>query len=300
MELFTASAASLVAFIPFAIVGFILLGSFFTVSTQTAAVVERFGGFKRIATAGLNLKIPFIDSYHIVDLKIVALPTTPETKTKDNVFVKMPIMVQYRVPEESVRDAYYKLRDEKKQILALVNHVVVSEVPKLTLDEVFERKDEIASAIKSELAAMKMYGYEVTEAYVTDIVPAPTVVEAMNNINAAQRNQEAAKAKGEGDKTLAVKKAEGESESKRLQGEGVANERIAIAKGLEESVRLLKDVSGVDPKEAMNILLMTQYFDSLRAIGVSANTTTIMLPHQPGALTDLMQQITMGLKSSGA
>lgn len=284
------------------IVALSAIGSaFFTVETQTVHIVERFGRFARIASPGLNFRMPFgVDRHYEITLAFETFNVVVETKTKDNVFVKLAIRVQYRVPENDARNAYYLLDDPNVQISALVSHVVVSQVPLLGLDEVFERKNETAQAIKEALTQMHQYGYQVTDAFITDIVPDELVKEAMNRINAAQRNQQAASADGEATKIKMVKVAEGEAEAKRLSGVGVAAERLAIATGLKESVSALEAAQGVDTKEAMTTLLLTQYFDALKAIGMSPNSTMVMLPHQPGALQDLVQQITSGMSAAGA
>ena len=227
-----------------------LLGSFFTINTAERGVVERFNKFSRVAGPGLSLKIPFVETVHKVDMRVQELPFKIETKTKDNVFVVIPVSVQYQVLTEKVSDAYYKLTDPQKQIESYVYNVILGHVPKLALDEAYVEKDQIAKAVKDELdATMENFGFSIVRALVTDIVPDARVKAAMNEINAARREQEAALAKGEADKTIAVKKAEAEAESKRLQGEGIAAQRKAIIAGLKESVEdFQKVVEGVGHK----------------------------------------------------
>jgi regulator of protease activity HflC (stomatin/prohibitin superfamily) len=270
-----------------------LLGSFFTINTAERGVVERFNKFSRIAGPGLSMKVPYIESVHKVDMRVQELPFKIETKTKDNVFVVIPVSVQYQVLADKVSDAYYKLTDPQKQIESYVYNVILGHVPKLALDEAYLEKDQIAKAVKDELdATMENFGFSIVRALVTDIVPDARVKAAMNEINAARREQEAALAKGEADKTIAVKKAEAEAESKRLQGEGIAAQRKAIIAGLKESVEdFQKVVEGTTARDVMTLVLLTQYLDTLKEIGASANTNTLMLSHAPGELRNLRDQI---------
>jgi len=271
-----------------------LLGSFFTINTAERGVVERFNKFSRIAGPGLSLKLPFAEAVHRVDMRVQELPFKIETKTKDNVFVVIPVSVQYQVLADKVSDAYYKLTDPQKQIESYVYNVILGHVPKLALDEAYLEKDQIAKAVKDELdATMENFGFAIVRALVTDIVPDARVKTAMNEINAARREQEAALAKGEADKTIAVKKAEAEAESKRLQGEGIAAQRKAIIAGLKESVEdFQKVVEGASARDVMTLVLLTQYLDTLKEIGASSNTNTIMLSHSPGEIQNLREQIT--------
>jgi len=270
-----------------------LLGSFFTINTAERGVVERFNKFSRIAGPGLSLKVPFAEVVHRVDMRVQELPFKIETKTRDNVFVVIPVSVQYQVLADKVADAYYKLTDPQKQIESYVYNVILGHVPKLALDEAYLEKDQIAKAVKDELdATMENFGFAIVRALVTDIVPDARVKTAMNEINAARREQEAALAKGEADKTIAVKKAEAEAESKRLQGEGIAAQRKAIIAGLKESVEdFQKVVEGTTARDVMTLVLLTQYLDTLKEIGASANTNTLMLSHAPGEMRNLRDQI---------
>jgi regulator of protease activity HflC (stomatin/prohibitin superfamily) len=226
---------------------FLFLGSFFTVNTAEVAVVTRFGKFLRIANPGLNWKVPFFDTVAgNVSLRVNQISLTMETKTKDNVFVTIPISVQNRVRPEKVYDAFYKLSDPTQQIQSYVEQVILGHVPGMTLDEVFASQSSIAAAVKQELDAdMATFGFEIVNVLVTDIVPDAKVKSAMNDINAAQREQVAANARGEAEKILVVKKAEAEAESKALQGQGIANQRKAIIEGLQTSVeQFQKTVEG--------------------------------------------------------
>lgn len=270
-----------------------LLGSFFTINTAERGIVERFNKFSRVAGPGLSLKIPFIEAVHKVDMRVQELPFKIETKTKDNVFVVIPVSVQYQVLTDKVSDAYYKLTDPQRQIESYVYNVILGHVPKLALDEAYLEKDQIAKAVKDELdATMENFGFTIVRALVTDIVPDARVKTAMNEINAARREQEAALAKGEADKTIAVKKAEAEAESKRLQGEGIAAQRKAIIAGLKESVEdFQKVIEGATAQDVMTLVLLTQYLDTLKEIGAAANTNTLMLSHAPGVIQNLREQI---------
>ena len=268
--------------------------SFFTVSTAQIAIVTRFGKFLRAAEPGLNWKVPFIDQVAgKVSLRVNQITLTMETKTKDNVFVTIPISVQNRVRPEKVYDAYYKLADPAAQIQAYVEQVILGHVPGMTLDEVFASQSGIAAAVKQELDAdMAAFGFEIVNVLVTDIVPDAKVKSAMNDINAAQREQVAANARGEAEKILVVKKAEAEAESKALQGQGIANQRKAIIEGLQGSIEhFQKVVEGASTSEVMQLVLITQYFDTIKSIGEMDKTNTLFLAHSPGAVRDISDQL---------
>jgi len=272
----------------------LVLGSFFTVNTAQVAVITRFGKFLRVADPGLNWKMPYFDSVAgLVSLRVNQITLTMETKTKDNVFVTIPISVQNRVRPEKVYDAYYKLSDPVAQIKSYVEQVILGHVPGMTLDEVFASQSSIAAAVKLELDAdMATFGYEIVNVLVTDIIPDAKVKSAMNDINAAQREQVAANARGEAEKILVVKKAEAEAESKALQGQGIANQRKAIIEGLQTSVeQFQKAVEGATSKEVMQLVLVTQYFDTLKSIGENDKTNTLFLSHSPAAVKDVSDQI---------
>jgi regulator of protease activity HflC (stomatin/prohibitin superfamily) len=276
------------------VLGIIVLSGLFTVRQQTSAIIERFGRFQRIANAGLNLKIPLID--HVagrLSLRIQQLDVKVETKTKDNVFVFVVVSVQYYVLPGKVVDAFYKLQDPQAQITSFVFDVVRARVPSLILDDLFEKKDDIAQAVKAELDnVMDDFGYGIVKALVTDIDPDARVKTSMNEINAAQRMREAAIQQAEADKIRVVKAAEGEAESKALQGQGIANQRKAIIEGLKESVESFNaSIDGTKAEDVMNLVLMTQYFDTLKEIGLSSKTNTILIPHSPGGMGDISEQM---------
>ncbi len=271
---------------------------FFTVEQQERGIVERFGKFVRVAGPGLQTKTPFVERVAgRMSLQVEQLNADIETKTRDNVFVHLQLAVQYKVgPDpQQVQDAYYKLDNPEVQMQSYAFDVVRSHIPSMGLDEAYADADTIAMHIQETLhKQMAEYGYEIVKALVTNIEPDQRVKDAMNNINAAQRNQVAASAQGDAQKTLAVKKAEGERETMRLQGEGVAAERKAIAEGLHESLEIIAQ-HGLDPREAMALVALTQYTDMIRALGEGSNTNTILLPHSPSGVGDLMSQIRDGI-----
>jgi regulator of protease activity HflC (stomatin/prohibitin superfamily) len=281
----------------------VFFGTLFTVEQQSAAIIERFGKYRRTAHAGLNIKIPFVESIRQrVNLKVQQLIVEVETKTKDNVFVKMPVAVQYHVTEGREADSYYKLENHQSQIESYVLDVVRAKVPTMTLDEAFEKKDDVGNDVRQQLGdSMRTYGFTIDNALVRDVDPAENVKNAMNEIQTQQRLQVAAAAKGEAAKIIAVKNAEAEKETKKLQGEGVAAEREAIAEGIKKSTEMLVEASGgqVDAAQAMTTLLMTQYFDTLRTIGIQGHATTVFLPHSPGGMGDIRQQIAEAVMIGG-
>jgi regulator of protease activity HflC (stomatin/prohibitin superfamily) len=271
--------------------------SFFIVHQQTKEIIERLGKFHHLANPGLNFKWPIIDKrVWKVELRVQQLNVMVETKTKDNVFVKVPVAVQYRAIPDHAADTYYQLSDDQKQLTSYVLDVVRARVPTLNLDEVFEKKDDIAAAVKEHLDdTMKNFGWEVMGALVTDVDPAENVKAAMNEIQAQTRLQVAAQAMGEANKVLTVKNAEAEAESKRLQGEGIANQRKAIVEGLRESVKQFQEATGVNAGDVLRLVLMTQYFDTMKEIGVSSGSKVIMMPHTPAGMADVADQITKSI-----
>jgi regulator of protease activity HflC (stomatin/prohibitin superfamily) len=281
-------------------IGFIILmSSFFTVKQQTAVIVERFGKFNSIRQSGLQLKVPLIDRISgKVNLKIQQLDVLIETQTKDNVFIKMKVSVQFKVIQEHVYEAFYKLEYPHDQITAYVFDVVRAEVPKLILDDVFVRKDDIAIAVKRELnEAMTTYGYDIINTLVTDIDPDIQVKNAMNRINAAEREKTAAMFESEAQRIRIVAKAKAEAESKKLQGQGIADQRREIAKGLVESVEVLNNV-GINSQEASALIVITQHYDTLQAIGADTNSNLILLPNSPQAASDMLNSMVTSFTAS--
>jgi regulator of protease activity HflC (stomatin/prohibitin superfamily) len=276
----------------------IILKTLLTVRTATAGVVERFGKFNRILRPGLHVLLPFAEQAFIVDLQVKQAQFSVETKTHDNVFVQIPVSVQYQVLDDKIYEAFYKLSFPQKQIESFVFNSILGHVPKLTLDQTFEQQSGISVAVKVELdQIMSGFGFNILTALVTDIVPDVKVKNAMNDINAAQRAQVAAQARGEADKILKVKQAEAEAESKALQGKGIAAERQAIIDGLSASIEHFQQgVPGATSEDVMALVLLTQYFDTLRDIGTRGGTNTIFLPNNPGAAHDFQTQILAGLR----
>ncbi|WP_263410964.1 SPFH domain-containing protein [Terriglobus tenax] len=296
------AAATFLLFIAI-LVGIVLLvtvlKTLYTVRTASAGVVERFGKFNRITKPGLHFLIPYAEKVFFVDLQVQQAQFSVETKTRDNVFVQIPVSVQYQVLEERLFDAFYKLSRPQKQIESFVFNSILGHVPKLTLDETFEQQSGISVAVKVELdTIMSGFGFNILTALVTDIIPDAKVKTAMNDINAAQRSQVAAQARGEADKVLKVKQAEAEAQSKALQGQGIAAERQAIIDGLRSSIEHFREaVPGTTAEDVMALVLLTQYFDTLKDIGMKGGSSTIFLPNNPGAANDFLQQIVAGLRA---
>lgn len=277
----------------------LLISGIFVVKQQTSAVIERFGKFIVIRKPGLHFKVPLIDKIAgRVSLRILQLDVIVETKTKDDVFVKLKVSVQYKILSDNVYDAFYKLDFPQDQITSYVFDVVRAVVPKMRLDDVFEKKDEIANAVKGELNdAMINYGYDIIKALVTDIDPDSEVKTAMNRINAAERQKIAAQYDGDAARILIVEKAKAEAESKRLQGQGIADQRREIARGLEESVDVLNNV-GINSQEASALIVVTQHYDTLQSIGEETNSNLILLPNSPQAGSDMLNNMVASFTAS--
>ncbi len=271
----------------------------FTVKQQSAAVVERFGKYHSIRQAGLHFKLPFVDQVAgRVSLKIQQLDVLVETKTKDDVFVKIKVSVQYHILKDSIYDAFYRLENSHDQITSYVFDTVRAEVPKMKLDDVFEKKDDIAIAIRRDLTqSMSEYGYGIVKALVTDIDPDAAVKQAMNRINASEREKVAAEYEAEAERIRIVAKAKAEAESKRLQGQGIADQRREIAKGLEESVEVLNSV-GINSQEASALIVVTQHYDTLQAMGENTNSNLILLPNTPDNASNLLTQMVTSFAAS--
>jgi regulator of protease activity HflC (stomatin/prohibitin superfamily) len=267
-----------------------IAGSIFTIEQQRVGVVERFGKFLRLAEPGLHFRVPVIDRVIArMSLQVEQLELAIETKTHDNVFVTVEVAIQYKVDNARVREAYYLLNEPTAQMEAFTSDVVRSKLPGLDLDAAYSDVEEISLAIEKTLRErMEEYGFNIVKALVLNINPPEDVKEAMNRINASRRNQEAAIAQGEADKTLVIKRAEAEAESKHLQGEGIAAQRKAIMGGLRESVETFTAATGVTADEAMRLVTLTGYTDMLRDVAASSDTNTILIPHSPSGLTDLL------------
>ena len=286
--------------IPIAFVALIILFKFFfIVKQQTAVAVERFGKFHSIRSSGLQMKIPIVDRIAgRLSLKIQQLDVIVETKTLDDVFVKLKVSVQYVVIRDKVYEAFYQLEYPHDQITSYVFDVVRAEVPKMKLDDVFVKKDDIAIAVKSELQdAMLDYGFDIIKTLVTDIDPDAQVKSAMNRINASEREKIAAQFEGDAQRILIVEKAKAEAESKRLQGQGIADQRREIARGLEESVEVLNKV-GINSQEASALIVVTQHYDTLQAIGEETDTNMILLPNSPQAGSDMLNNMVASFTAS--
>ena len=276
-----------------------LFFTFFIVKQQSAAIIERFGKFVSVRQSGLQLKIPIIDSVAgRLSLRIQQLDVVIETKTKDDVFVRLKVSVQFKVIKDKVYDAFYKLDNPHDQITSFIFDVVRAEVPKLILDDVFLKKDDIAIAVKNELqVAMTEYGYNIIKTLVTDIDPDAQVKQAMNRINASEREKVAAQFEGEAQKILIVEKAKAEAESKRLQGQGIADQRREIARGLEDSVKVLNGVD-INSQEASALIVVTQHYDTLQSVGDSSNSNLILLPNSPQAGSEMLNNMVASFTAS--
>jgi len=284
-------------FLFYSIILFLLLKSIMIIPERQSWVIQRLGKFSRISQPGLKFKIPFIEAIASKEnLRIQQLDVDVETKTLDNVFVILKISVQYRIIDSKVYEAFYELDDPHGQIASYIFDEVRAEVPKLGLDDVFGKKDDIALAVRDNISSqMGQYGYKIVKTLITDINPDELVKASMNKINAATRDKEAAYQEAEGEKIRIVKRAEAEADSKRLSGEGIAAQRLEIVRGFKESVEdFQKALQDVDPQEIMQFVLMTQYFDTLTAIGANENNNTVMVPHTPGGMKDFQQQIIEG------
>jgi len=277
----------------------LLMGTFFMVKQQTAAIVERFGKFTSVRQSGLQLKIPVIDRVAgRLSLRIQQLDVVVETKTKDDVFVKIKVSVQFKVIKDKVYDAFYKLDFPQDQITSYVFDVVRAEVPKMILDDVFEKKDDIAIAVKGELnEAMKNYGFDIIKTLVTDIDPDAQVKESMNRINASEREKVAAQFEGDAQRILIVERAKAEAESKRLQGQGIADQRREIARGLEDSVKVLNNVD-INSQEASALIVVTQHYDTLQSVGSASNSNLILMPNSPQAGSEMLNNMVASFTAS--
>ena len=289
----------LLYFVLFPLVLLLLLGTFFIVKQQTAAVIERFGRFTSVRQSGLHIKIPVIDRVSgRVSLKVQQLDVVVETKTKDDVFVKLKVSVQFKVIKDKVYDAFYKLDFPQEQMNAYVFDVVRAEVPKMILDDVFEKKDDIAIAVKGELnEAMKNYGFDIIKTLVTDIDPDAQVKESMNRINASEREKVAAQFEGDAQRILIVERAKAEAESKRLQGQGIADQRREIARGLEDSVKVLNNVD-INSQEASALIVVTQHYDTLQSVGSASNSNLILMPNSPQAGSEMLNNMVASFTAS--
>lgn len=286
----------------------LVVGSLFTVTSGSAGVIERFGKFHRTAPAGLNAKLPFVETKFEISLKVQQNDLRMETKTKDNVFVAIPVTIQYLVIPTKIYEAVYTMASPKAQMEAIVNNILLGHIPSMDFDEVYSSQPQIALWVKTELdREMGPFGYAIQRVLVTDIVPSPQVREAMDAINIANRNQVSAKAQGEAERIKVVAAAQAQAEAKKLQGEGIANERIAIARGFQQAIELIKDSANVGGEEAYAMLLFTNWTDMLSAVGTSQNSTVVFVPSGPNGLADFQQQMlnvsavsrTMGERMAG-
>jgi regulator of protease activity HflC (stomatin/prohibitin superfamily) len=284
--------ALIVLAVLFLIALILIAASVFTVQSGSAAVIERFGKFHRIGAAGLNLKLPFVETRFEVSLKVQQADLNMETKTKDNVFVAIPVAIQYSILPARIFEAVYTMASPRSQMEAITNNILLGHIPSMDFDEVYSSQPQIAMWVKAELdKKMGPVGFMINRVLVTDIVPSPQVRQAMDAINIANRNQVSAKAQGEAERVKVVAAANAQAEAKQLQGQGIANERIAIAKGFKEAIELIKESANVPGEEAYSMLLFTNWTDMLAAVGTSQNTTVVFVPSGPNGLADFQQQM---------
>lgn len=275
----------------------LIMKSIILVNEKTQSVIQRLGKFKKMAPAGLGFIIPFIDKkVGTINLRVQQLDVDVETKTHDDVFVHVRVSVQFQVMPDKVHESFYSLDNPRHQISSYVFDDVRAEVPKMELDDVFAKKEEIAVAVRNNLAdSMDDYGYLIVKALITDIDPDAHVKESMNRINAAKRDKEATMEEAEAAKIRVVKAAEADAESKRLSGEGIAQQRLEIVRGFKESVEdFQKSLKSITHEEVMQFVLMTQYFDTLNSIGANGKNSSILIPHSPSAMADFQSQIVNG------
>jgi len=299
MSILLAGIGAVFSYLPIILIIFIVIQGFFVVKQQTVALIERFGKFRSVRRAGFQWKIPIIDRIAgRVSLKVQQLDVMVETKTSDDVFVRLKVSVQFMILPDKVYDAFYKLDNPHAQITAYIFDVVRAEVPRLKLDDVFEKKDDIAIAVKRELdEAMLSYGYGIVKALVTDIDPAEEVKVSMNRINASEREKMVAEYEGEAERIRIVKIAEAEAESKRLQGQGIADQRREIAKGLEDSMSVLNR-AGINSQEASALIVITQHYDTLSAVGQNTRSNLILMPNSPAAASDMLTDMVVALNAT--
>lgn len=283
------------------VAGFIVISSLYVVKQQSVAIIERFGRYQKISDSGIHMRAPFgIDKIAArVQLRVLQSEIVVETKTQDNVFVTMNVATQYRVNESNVKDAYYKLMRPESQIKSYIEDALRSSVPKLTLDELFEKKDEIALEVQKQVAEeMSTYGYIIVKTLITKVEPDAEVKQSMNEINAAQRKRVAAQELAEADKIKIVTAAEAEAEKDRLHGVGIAEQRKAIVDGLADSIKELKGANvDLTEEQIMSILLTNQYLDTLNNFADKEGNSTIFLPANPDGVENIRTQILSALKA---
>jgi regulator of protease activity HflC (stomatin/prohibitin superfamily) len=270
----------------------VIFGSFFTVKSGNAAAILRFGKFHRTVQAGLHFKLPFVESKTEITLRTQQIALSMETKTKDNVFVTVPVSVQYSVIPDQLLKALFSVADPKAQIASILYNILLGHIPSMDLDEVYLKQPETAVQMTAELdRAAQQFGYSIQRVLITDIEPSKDVRQAMDNINIANRNQISARAQGEADRIKVVAAAQAQAEAKKLQGQGIADERIAIARGFKEAIEMIKESADVPGEEAYSMLLFTNWTDMLSAVGTSPNSTVVFVPSGPGGLADFQQQM---------
>merc|ERR1719499_718929 len=241
-------------------------------------VVQRRGAYDGWVEPGLIWTCPILHSVTPVSIQTKQDMIHTDCKTKDNVTVTVTTAVQYYVERTKVEEAVFIVEDGRAQIRTGVNNVVRSELPALELDEAYENKDQLRKAVLAKIQPeMQKVGFYIRDILITDLHPDRTVLQSMNAINASQRQRQAAVEQGEAQKVLLVKKAEAESESKFLSGQGLSRMRLEIARGFKQSMDAMAD-GGLSAKESMNMLITTQYVDMLKDFAMNPNKSAIMIP----------------------
>jgi len=270
------------------------------ISAGNVGVVQQFGKFSGYMEPGINMYCPCIQSVSQVSLAVRQIECQTECKTKDNATMTVRTAVQYRVNKNRIKQAVFDIENPEAQIRASVDNVVRSSIPNLELDHAYSNKNSLCNEILSSVQfTMHPYGYTVTNVLVTDLSPDRALLQAMNAQLAARRQREAAIEQGEAQKVLQVKAAEADAEAKFLAGQGMARMRTAIADGFKDSMLSMSE-GGLNPQEAMHMMVTTQYLDTLKDFANNPNHSPIMVPHGPGAVKDIECQVRDGFISASA
>lgn len=288
-----------------------LLGwmSLFIVPQQKAVIIERLGKFNRVTGAGLRVKIPLIEVIAArVDLRTRQEEFAIDAKTRDNVTVTMAIAAQYRVstapgatPQQSgIYRSYYMLANPVSQMRSYLIDALRSSVPQYTLDEVFDKKDAIASDVNRTVSDLMVdYGYDVVSTLITSIDLPADVEQSMNRINSAQREKEAAQSLAEAERIKVVTEARARAEAMEQAGRGIAAQRKAIADGISESLAVIKS-SGVSAAEANQLFIFTQWTDMMSEFARNGRQSTVVLPSDFSATASMFEQMLVAQETEGA
>lgn len=267
------------------------------VEQSDVAIVESCGKYKQSAKAGCLCLVPCKDSVAgVLSLRVQDHNCVVESKTKDNVFVYVKLSIQYSVLPDRVEKAFYTLQAPISQIESYVFNSIRGQIPLVDIDELFSMRSEIAERLKKDVDdQMDKYGFDILTVLITDIDPAKSVKDAMNQIQLYQRMRSAATDKAEAQKMQAIKAAEADAEAKRLSGVGLAEQRKAIVAGLQSSIENFQEgVQELSSEDVMSLLLLNQYFDTLKDVASSCSSSTLFLSHT-GGLDAVAAQMTQGI-----